>query len=48
MLITYVLMNGWMVKIPKGYSESVNQRRPDNRMAKKRTNLQNMHIKLKM
>ena len=39
------------LKIPKGYSESVNRRRTDNAMAKrKRTNndLQNIHIKLKI
>jgi len=39
------------LKIPKGQSESVNRRRTDNTMAKrKRTNndLQNIHIKLKI
>ena len=42
------------MKIPKGYSESVNRRRTDNTMTKrkgdKRTNneIQNTHIKLKL
>jgi len=39
------------LKIPKGQSESVNRRRTDNTMAKRKktsNDLQNIHIKLKI